>query len=88
MRVIIARIEGVTANSSWFVGKRETIQERAFEKLAGDTNPFLLPWQLAQTLFLGTGYSVLYSPNSSRSRLVCARLTGISLCFLSSMRNW
>jgi hypothetical protein len=28
------------------------------------------------------------SPKSSRSRFVCARLTGISLCFLSSMRNW
>ena len=29
-----------------------------------------------------------YSPNSSRRRLVWARLTGISVCFLSSRRNW
>jgi len=28
------------------------------------------------------------SPNNSRSRLVWARLTGISVCFLSSIRNW
>ena len=28
------------------------------------------------------------SPKSSRKRFVCARLTGISLCFLSSMRSW
>jgi hypothetical protein len=28
------------------------------------------------------------SPNNSLSRLVCARLTGISVCFLSSMRSW
>jgi hypothetical protein len=26
--------------------------------------------------------------NSSRRRRVCARLTGISVCFLSSMRSW
>jgi hypothetical protein len=26
-------------------------------------------------------------PKSSRRRLVCARLTGISVCFLSSMRS-
>ena len=30
----------------------------------------------------------LYSLNSSRRRLVCTRLTGISVCFLSSMRSW
>ncbi len=30
----------------------------------------------------------IYSPNNSRKRLVCARLTGISVCFLSSMRIW
>ena len=29
-----------------------------------------------------------YRLNSSRSRLVCARLTGISVFFGSSMRNW
>ena len=29
-----------------------------------------------------------YSFSSARSRLVCTRLTGISVCFLSSMRNW
>ncbi len=29
-----------------------------------------------------------YSLNSSRSRFVCARLTGISVCRLSLMRNW
>jgi hypothetical protein len=29
-----------------------------------------------------------YKPNNSRNRFVCARLTGISLCFLSSIRNW
>ena len=29
-----------------------------------------------------------YNPNSSRSRLVWARLTGTSVCFLSSMRSW
>jgi hypothetical protein len=28
-----------------------------------------------------------YSPNNSLSRFVCARLTGISVCFLSSMRS-
>jgi hypothetical protein len=28
-----------------------------------------------------------HSPKSSRSRLVWARLTGISVCFLSSRRN-
>ncbi len=28
------------------------------------------------------------SPNNSRRRLVWARLTGISVCFLSSMRSW
>jgi hypothetical protein len=28
-----------------------------------------------------------HNPNNSRSRLVWARLTGISVCFLSSMRN-
>jgi hypothetical protein len=28
------------------------------------------------------------SPNNSRNRRVWARLTGISVCFLSSMRNW
>jgi hypothetical protein len=28
------------------------------------------------------------SRNSSRSRLVWARLTGTSVCFLSSIRNW
>jgi hypothetical protein len=28
------------------------------------------------------------SPNNSLRRLVCARLTGISVCFLSSMRSW
>ena len=28
------------------------------------------------------------SPNSCRSRRVWARLTGISVCFLSSMRSW
>jgi len=28
-----------------------------------------------------------YNPNSSRSLFVCARLTGISVCFLSSIRN-
>ena len=32
--------------------------------------------------------SRLYRLNSSRSRRVWARLTGISVCFLSSMRNW
>ena len=29
-----------------------------------------------------------YSPNNSRKRFVWARLTGISVCFLSSMRIW
>lgn len=29
-----------------------------------------------------------YRRNSSRRRLVWARLTGISVCFLSSMRSW
>ena len=29
-----------------------------------------------------------YRLNNSRSRFVCARLTGISVCFLSSIRNW
>ena len=29
-----------------------------------------------------------HSLSSNRSRLVCTRLTGISVCFLSSMRNW
>ena len=29
-----------------------------------------------------------YSFSNSRNRLVCTRLTGISECFLSSMRNW
>jgi hypothetical protein len=29
-----------------------------------------------------------HRPNNSRSLLVWARLTGISVCFLSSMRNW
>ena len=29
-----------------------------------------------------------HSPKSSRSRLVWARLTGISVCFLSSIRSW
>ena len=29
-----------------------------------------------------------HSPKSSRRRLVCARLTGISVCFLSSNRSW
>src|SRR5207253_11486126 len=32
--------------------------------------------------------SFIYKPNNSRSRFVCARLTGISVCFLSSMRSW
>lgn len=32
--------------------------------------------------------SALYKPKSSRKRLVWARLTGISVCFLSSIRNW
>ncbi len=31
--------------------------------------------------------SSTYSPNNSRRRLVCARLTGISVCFLSSIRS-
>lgn len=30
----------------------------------------------------------LHKPNNSLNRLVWARLTGISLCFLSSMRSW
>jgi hypothetical protein len=40
-------------------------------------------------MFFGTRYQVLgtHNPNSSRSLFVCARLTGISLCFLSSMRS-
>src|ERR1017187_5195062 len=29
-----------------------------------------------------------HNPNNSRSRLVWARLTGTSVCFLSSMRIW
>ena len=29
-----------------------------------------------------------YSFSSARRRLVCTRLTGISVCFLSSMRSW
>ncbi len=29
-----------------------------------------------------------YSFNKARNRLVCTRLTGTSVCFLSSMRNW
>ena len=32
--------------------------------------------------------NVNYSLNNSRNRRVCARLTGISVCFLSSMRSW
>ncbi len=37
----------------------------------------------------GKRYSVIiYRLNSSRSRLVWARLTGISVCRRSSMRNW
>ena len=30
----------------------------------------------------------VYRLNSSLSRLVCARLTGISVCCLSFMRSW
>ena len=33
---------------------------------------------------IGAGYSL----KSSRRRRVCTRLTGTSVCFLSSMRNW
>ena len=32
--------------------------------------------------------TVHYRLNSSRRRFVCARLTGISVCFLSFMRSW
>jgi len=34
------------------------------------------------------GFSAAYKLNSSRSRRVCARLTGISVCRLSFMRSW
>lgn len=35
-----------------------------------------------------SGNRCLYRLNNSRSRFVCARLTGISVCFLSFIRSW
>jgi hypothetical protein len=42
---------------------------------------------LTENWELATG-NCTYRLNNSRSLRVCARLTGISVCFLSSMRNW
>jgi|HubBroStandDraft_5_1064220.scaffolds.fasta_scaffold124545_1 hypothetical protein len=36
----------------------------------------------------GISYSNRYKLNNSLNLLVCARLTGISVCFLSFMRSW
>ena len=36
----------------------------------------------------GFGGGAVYSLKSSRRRRVCTRLTGTSVCFLSSMRSW
>src|SRR5689334_4660035 len=33
-------------------------------------------------------FALSYKPNNSRRRLVWDRETGISVCFLSSMRSW
>jgi hypothetical protein len=64
MRVIIVRIESVTANSSWFAGKGETIQERAVEKVGRRHQSVSSPLAasangLSRYWVLGTGYSVL-----------------------------
>ena len=37
---------------------------------------------------LARGHTYPYNPNNSRRRLVWALLTGISVCFLSSIRSW
>src|SRR5262252_8013024 len=51
-------------------------------KNSGPGKPSVLPRDKLKTAVL------LQSPKRSRSRLVWARLTGISVCFLSSIRNW
>src|SRR5215813_3736403 len=61
--------------------------ELAFVSKLDDPRRWNLDWLDMRCRAQRPGLPVAYNPKSSRRRLVWARLTGISVCFLSSIRS-
>ena len=67
---------------------RELLNRRTLRMIRNNAIRFSELEKDAGAVCLSCDDSPLYKLNSSRSRLVCARLTGISVCCLSFMRSW